>query len=468
MKKKHFCSPPRLILLTIFATLGLIWASSGVSQTHDLVHQVNSDSTLRILTQLQYSGSVIIDNAGQDEEVRVLPLDVRASLDYDQRISASNTLSPQAIRYFDKALATIKAGKGQTATELAASKRLVLARINRTKNGTHQFQIAAIGNTLSQQEYELLKNPGDPLSFAGLFDRRDIAIGDQWEPDKDQIADLLAVNRVISSTVSLMLKSVDSGVAKIYITGTAKAESDDANTDMNVKGIALLDIEKQLVTSLRMTIDEQRRAGQVAPGFEGTIKIDSRLAATASNTKVGKERLAELHQGKKVRFLFQLDRKDREFTLLHDSRWRIIASDDEAVVMRYLEDGQLIAQCNVVQLPTRPADRPLTLPLFQEEIRKITADSQARIVAADQLTTPAGLETLRVVVDGMESEIEFKWLYYHVAAADGRRVTFVFTHEKDAADYFQSADQTLVNSIEFKTSREGSQANRTGDEVKKR
>ena len=40
-----------------------------------------------------------------------------------------------------------------------------------------------------------------------------------------------------------------------------------------------------------------------------------------------------------------------------------------------------------------------------------------------------------MAVDGVESGIPFSWLYYHVAADDGRRVTFVFTHEKEVADW---------------------------------
>jgi hypothetical protein len=134
----------------------------------------------------------------------------------------------------------------------------------------------------------------------------------------------------------------------------------------------------------------------------------------------------------------------------------VIASEEDAAVLRLMVDGQLIAQCNIVQLPRRPEDQPLTLSQFQQEVQKITEDSQARIVSTDRFENESGLETLHVVVDGIESGIPFSWLYYHIAAADGRRVTMVFTLEKEAADYFGESDRSLVNNLTFKTPREAS------------
>lgn len=71
-------------------------------------------------------------------------------------------------------------------------------------------------------------------------------------------------------------------------------------------------------------------------------------------------------------------------------------------------------------------------------------------MAADTLTTESGLEALKISVDGLESDIPFQWIYYHIGNDDGRRTTFVFTLEKDAVDYFKNADQVLVQSVNFK------------------
>ena len=432
-------------------------ATELTAQSYDLIHQFDSESTLRVQTQFQYSGSVIVDGAGNEENERALPLDVRASLKFDQRISSSSKRSPQAIRFFEEAKAQIDAGKGSTQTELSDSNRLVIARMHSPGNDRHTFEIASIDSKLSQKEYELLKTPGDALAFANLFNRKDVKVGDQWKAGKEFVADLVSVNRIITCDISMMLKSVDAGVARIYLFGDLKGEVDDAITNMKVKGIALLDINEKLIESFRLTIDEERRSGQFAPGFEGKIKLDSRLTKTGNNPRLSKQRMAKSYRGKKVKFDFRLEPEDSEFTLDHSKQWRVIASQKDAAVLRYIDDGQLIAQCNIVELPRRPADNPLSLDDFKQEISRITSSSEgAEISDTGSLQTANGLKSIYVNVDGFEQGIPFKWLYYHVAANDGRRVTFVFTLEKETEDYFGSADRQLINGFQFHAARSAS------------
>ena len=449
--KKNLNSRIFVVLGCVIGFIGWILPNNvHAIEKYDLIHQVRSDETLAIKTQVQYLGNVIVDRAGQEENETVLPLDVRAKMNFDQRISSGSTQSPQAIRYYDLAMASIQAGKGKTEIKLRDANRIILARMKNQSRGSHEFQIASIGSTLRQKEYELLKNPGDPLSYANLFNKTGVEIGDKWKVKKEQLTSLLAMNRIISSSATMLLKSVEDNKAKIYIYGSVKGEIDDVISDQKIKGIAYLDLTEQRISALRLSIDEERRAGQVAPGFEGKVKFDARIQPTSENILISKDHLAKLHKGQKIRFSFMFDRSDSDIQFLHDTRWRVIASEDEAAVLRYMDDGQLIAQCNVVQLPNRPSESPLKLAQFQEEVKKIVADSEARIVDSEKLTTATGLEALKVSVNGVESGIPFQWLYYHISNSDGRRVTFVFTVEKEAADYFKNADQELVQNVFFK------------------
>ena len=451
--KKH------LVIFSGISVVFLVFFCSAIglpAQEYDLVHQFDSESTLRVQTQFQYSGSVIVDSAGNEENERALPLNVRASLKFDQRISSSSKRSPQAIRYFDEAKAQIEAGKGSTQADLSADKRLVIARMTSESNN-HAFEIASIDSKLTQKEYELLKTPGDSLAFANLFNKTGVKVGEKWKARKESIADLVAINRMITCDVSMMLKSVEKRTAKIYLYGELKGEVDDAITKMNVKGIALLNMDAKLVESFRMTIDEERRTGQLAPGFEGKIKLDSRISKTNDNPQLSKQRMARIYRGKKIKFDFRLEPENSQFLINHEKTWRVMASQKDAAVLRYVNDGQLIAQCNIVGLPRRPADNPLTLEDFRSEINRITSNSEgAEITDTGQTSTVNGLKSLFVNVDGFEQGIPFKWLYYHVAADDGRRVTFVFTLEKEMSDYFGDADRNLINNFRFKTIRSAS------------
>jgi len=128
----------------------------------------------------------------------------------------------------------------------------------------------------------------------------------------------------------------------------------------------------------------------------------------------------------------------------------MITAEQEAAILRYMSNGTLLAQCNVVQLPSRPATKPLSMREYKTEIAKIaTADPNAKLVSANEFKTKENASAFRVEVTGLEENVPVTWLYYHVANNDGRRVTFVFTLQGEVQDIFQPADRAMVDSLKF-------------------
>ena len=430
------------------------------AQTYDIVHQVQADQTLNVKTQIQYLGSVIADGAGEQANAKVVPLEVRGQFHFDQRISESSKSGPQAIRVFEKAAAEIKTGTERKDPQLENENRLLLARI-KDSSGDSELQIASIGGVLSQKEYELLKNPGDPLSFTTLFDKTDVEVGEKWPVEKEQLGGFLAYDRIVSSSCNLMVKSVESGMAKVYIFGKVRGQVDDARSEATIKGIAQFDLEKKMVTSIRLAIDEERRPGAFAPGFEGKIKIDTRIVPAAANPLLSKDRMARQFKGKKIKFSFAFNRPNNAYRLTHDTGWRVIVAEDDEAVFRFVDGGDLIAQCNISEQPSRPKESPLSLSQFQQEVQQIIGQKEARVVDAGRDTSKQGYEVLRVAVEGVEEGIQFNWLYYHVTAQDGRRVAVIFTVEQDTADLVKGTERKLIDSIVFKQAKQAAAPNAT-------
>jgi hypothetical protein len=297
---------------------------------------------------------------------------------------------------------------------------------------------------------ELIRNPADPLSFVNLFSHKKVRLGDKWKVPSEVVADYLAVDRVYENDVQLLFKDFNRGIAKIYMVGSVKAEVDDVTTEIELNGIALIDVDNRHLTNLRTTINEKRRPGQVAPGFEGQTKIDVKMASRNSIPELSNDSLTRI-SSKQVERRIKWENSEAQFQIIYDPRWRIIASENDAAVMRYLDRGDLLAQCNIVELPARPADNPLKLDQFKTEIAKIIeAEESATLVQSEELKTGTGLTALRVVVQGIEEKVPVQWIYYHVAANDGRRLTYVFTLEQEIADRFNGADKKLVNETIFK------------------
>ena len=434
-------------LFVMFFMISVLGVGSAFAQDQiDVEVLFERGNFHHISAQFEHTGTVIVDNAGQDQETQRLPLKVVGVVDYDQRFTGKKD-DLQAIRSYRKARANIKIDDGSTESKLDDDNQLVVARIQ--PNSSNRIQMASISDAFEQRELDLIRNPADPLTFVGLFNKKELSTGDRWSPDSECVADFFAVDHIYENEIELVLKSVKNDVAKVYIVGSAKAEVDDVTTSLEVSGIALVDLKKKLVTAMRTTIREDREPGQVAPGFKGQTKIDLKLATLKTAPALSDEALART-KSKKIRRRLKWESKTDELKVTYDPRWRVIASESEAAVLRYIDQGSLMAQCNIVQLPARPANNPLQLELFKSEVEKIVeGEDSASVVKAQELKTRHGHSALRVEVEGVESAVPITWIYYHVSNKDGRRWTFVFTLEQAVAERFGKADKLLVNEIEF-------------------
>jgi hypothetical protein len=440
--------------LTKFCLLCQLIASTFVSanlaaQEKKFPLEVGYDKAQLYQTEIriEHAGSVAVVSSDEDREVQEYPIDVQGHLKYHERFIGSPS-KPQAIRLFKIARAKMKIDKANLNSELAASNRRIVSRI-KTEDG-NRFQFASVDSVLQQKELELIKNPCDPLSFAGVLNRPEVVVGSNWEPDRDDLARLLSVDRVIYSTVKFEVAQVKDDLAKIHIVGKLKAEVDDTLTDMAIAGVVQLDRQERFVRALRMTINENRRPGQIAPGFDGQTKIDLQTTKAEEVKELSFDELKEIARTKTIRNSLRWVADTGNFELTFDPAWKMISSEGEAAILRFVENGDLLTQCSIVRLPSRPADNPLTLNDFKAEVAKMIAkDANSRIEQVDEITNGHGLRTMKVLVSGEEQEIRMNWLYFNVSDVDGRQVTFVFMLEEQVFPRVASAAQRLIDGFAF-------------------
>ncbi|MFT5299332.1 MAG: hypothetical protein ACI87E_001951 [Mariniblastus sp.] len=431
-----------LTLLT-FASLGFAPTTASAQNTIDLKIEFAKGEQTQIKCDVAHNGSVVLLNEENSQILR-LPLDVDAKLNFFQLINGSN----QAIRYYDSAAATIKIKDGVTQPALGNTNQLIVARLK--SDSGELVDLASMTGTLEQPELELLQNQADPLTLANVFSKTNVKEGDKWKPSTKALAKLLRVHEITGSSVELLLKKLDKKSAKVYIMGSVAANVDDVTTKMDISGIALIDLPSNLLSNLKLSIRQQRGPGQVAPGFEGKSKIDIRVTQ-AKSPKLTQESLAKLTQNRKIRQRVQWV-SDANFVVTYEPRWKMIMAESDAALMRYIDKDELLAQCNIVQLPSRPANNPLTLEAYKKEVAKIVAaDESASLVSATQVPpTSNGNTAMRVVVAGLEEGLAVNWHYYHIADKDGRQMTFVFTLAESVSNRVGSVAMRLVNEFEFR------------------
>ncbi|MEL7497379.1 MAG: hypothetical protein AAFN77_07185 [Planctomycetota bacterium] len=435
-------------LTPLFALLvsGLAASASVADDTVDLAVKFPKSEQCRIITEIEHEGSVIVVPDDPQAAPKPLPLKVNGTLKYHQRI----TNATQAIRYFDVAKADIELDKGETKPELDKTNRLIIARLKAETSG--RVEMASVRDTLQQEELELLQTPSDPLSLSDLFYKEALKVGQKWEPSDQALAKFLNVETIDTSDVELTLKKIDRGLARVYVSGSVVASVFDVTTEMSVSGIALIDVKNQQIKNIKVGIDEVRPAGQIEPGFEGRTRIDLGFQYGRSTKQLSNKTLSATVRSKKIQQRLKFVSDAGAYHIIYDPRWKLIAGETDSAIMRFIEKGNLITQCNVVLLPERPANQPLTLDKFKDEIGKaIEADKNAMLVTADTRKTANGLNALNVVVSGEEDGLPVNWFYYHVSTNDGRQITFVFTLAEKASGRAKSVADQLVNEFKFVT-----------------
>jgi hypothetical protein len=434
--------------------LGLLFLPTvaNADDSIDLNVRFQNGNQCRVTANYEHSGNVIVltDDESETEQIDVekkaksLPLTVRGQMAYFQRTSSPE----QAIRFYEVAQADIKLEKGSAQPNLSKVNRLIIARL-KAESG-EQLEMASISDTLDQSELDLIQNRADPLTLPRLLSKSKIKQGSKWEPANDDLAKFLGVLKVNESTLQILLKKVDDRTARLHLMGSVNADVDDVTTQMDITGIALVDRKTQMISSLKLGIQETRNPGQIAPGFEGQTRIDLRFAPDAETPELSNSAIAKYTENRKIRQRLKWESEAGHFLLTYDPRWKLIASEEEGAVFRFVDRGDLITQCSIVQLPPRPVDQPLKLEVYKQEVGKIMqADKDARLVNASQFLTPSGYTALRVIVAGQESELPINWFYYHLANQDGRQMTFVFTLEESLAKRVEAIADQLVKELQF-------------------
>ena len=107
------------------------------------------------------------------------------------------------------------------------------------------------------------------------------------------------------------------------------------------------------------------------------------------------------------------------------------SEDRSLVVMRMVDRGELVAQCNVGLLPAKTdKDKDVTLQDYQHEVQTSLGKNFGAFVAAGQRTNKSGYREYRVTATGQVSDLPIQWIYYLIQDKSGPAVSLAFTLEQ--------------------------------------
>ena len=352
--------------------------------------------------------------------------------------------------------------------EVAEFHSQVAERVSDTRLRPNFRQIVAEGQTdgvrlysnfgpLTYEELELLQPPIDSLTAVALLPADRVEVGEEWEAPLWALQFLTAVEAVEKGSLKCTLESAEDDVAKVKFAGEIKGGILGATSEIKLSGHYLFDLKQHCLTHIELTQSETRSVGAVSPGLKVTAK------ATLDRVPGDHPGLNQLatdavpREPKAESLLLAMEAGDWGLKLYHDRLWHLFHQGSTVAVLRLMDKGSLIAQCNVSPIGPAPAGKHIGEKQFQDDVQKAIGDEFKSIEKAEIIPTEDKRFVYRVIASGEANQktskgvnkVPVNWIYYLIADADGRQVVLVFTVENTLVERFDNRDINLALGIDF-------------------
>ncbi len=399
-----------------------------------------------VVVLLEVGGDV---KAAEQGKVESDKMSVVCTLDYDERtleVPAGGEPRFRSIRHYNKADAVIKVGEGGFKPTLRDGRRLVVAEI---ADGSETTLLSPSG-PLTRDELDLIDILGNSLLMDRLLPEKPVAVDDTWKHSDKLIAALLGLDAVSESTVVSKLTEVTDAVARMEVAGEVQGAIGGVSTEIALKAKYRFDRRSNRIDWIGLLVKEKRSIGHVLRGVELVARLQMQIGPKADSAKLGDAVVEEagVEPNDEQRQL-EYESPKAGWRLTHDRCWFVYSADRDHVILRLIERGELVAQCNISPLPDFPVDKPETLAAFQEEIKQALGKKFGEFVEAGQWMNDQEHRVLRVVVRGMVEDLPIQWFYYLVADKQGRQVALAFTVEAKLLENLGEADRTLIDAMRF-------------------
>ncbi|MGD9721899.1 MAG: hypothetical protein AB7O59_10705 [Pirellulales bacterium] len=380
-----------------------------------------------------------------DGQAKNLPMSVIANLKFDEQLLALDSagLPASTVRYYDDTRAVIKVEKGGEKPSLDDEHRLIVAE--RPTEGPSLLSCPT--SPLRREELDLIDVPGSSLMIDQLLPATPVALGETWKWTDQMAANLLCLDAVRWTDVTSALGEVKDGLVEIAAAGSVSGAVGGVSTEIELKAKYRYDLARQRVVFLALLVKEKRAVGHIGPGLDTVAKLIMTITPLTSSQLLTPQRVAAATTAPAATAAELGYRAvSGQFQFHYDRRWFLTSDDAKLTVMRLLDRGELVAQCNISLLPGDKT-APVSLAEFQRDVQTSLGKNFGQFTGALETTNETGYRVLRVVARGVVSEVPIEWIYYLVQDTTGRRVTLSFTYQQELVERFAQADRSLVRQL---------------------
>jgi hypothetical protein len=364
------------------------------------------------------------------------------------RAGAASAGGQHAVRWVSQAASAINGEVRPTANSLRRELNLLVA--DRSGPEKTAVVVSAAG-PMTRAELELVQGLADPLTLPDLLPADPVTKGATWKLPSSVALSLTGYDAMTSNTLEATLESIDAVSARVKVKGEVQGSVLGGKGTMTCDGFFHVDREAGLIDRLEVSRTENRQPGPVEAGLEvkSTLTLSRRPASVIS--ELADAALADLPlEISAPRRLLQLISPDGKYNLLHDRNWHLYWDDPRLTVLKRLENGQVLAQCNLAAGPNAGKGKHQDPSQFRDDIKKSLKDRFVQFVGAGEVEgDEAGGYRYKVSVQGREGELGVLWHYFLIASPRGDQLLATFTLAAEDAGAFAGQDLELIGSLQW-------------------
>lgn len=432
--------------VVVIASVTVASVASAAVRSHDLRPQANDRQTVRIEAQLDVGGDVKLADEGK---TRNLKMSVAAHVIYDEKTlpvrAAAKSTPTRSVRHYRQAKATIKIDNGGIEPQLRNDRRLIVA-----DEADGRVTLFSPVGPLTREELDLVDLPANSLVLDRLLPEKTVMVGERWSHSDRLMAELLGLDAVSQSDAASVLKEVSDGRARIELAAHVLGAVGGVATEIEVKAKYRFDFDASRVTGVGLLVKEKRAIGLVNTGLDVVAKLQLAIGPSDDEGELSESALAKLPLEPKPEFLaLGCQSPTNKFHIYHSRDWHLMTDAGDLLALRYLDRGELVAQCNISSLADAEPGKAPSLAAFQHDLEHSLGDNFERFIEASEATNSLGHHIFRVIAEGRVSDLPIQWHYYLVSDQDGHQAVFAFTVETDLVQRLGDADEALAATIEF-------------------
>jgi hypothetical protein len=304
---------------------------------------------------------------------------------------------------------------------------------------------------LTRSELELVQAVGDPMALGDLLPGGAIGVGRRWRAGEGAAQVLSGYDVITANELDASLESVDGTKARIRLHGRIEGSVMGGQGLINCEGLVTFDRQMGWIDRLEVNRSETRRPGPIELGLDlkstlTMIRHPEQPPATLSDAALANVSLEITPRSERLLVLAP----DGKATLLHDRHWHGFWDDPKLVILKRVEGGQVVAQCNLSVGPAAGRGRHQDPTQFRDDIRRALKERFVQFLGVGEVDgDPAGGFRFKVGVQGREGNLGVVWYYYLVASPAGDQLVAIFTLADPYAKAFGDQDAEMIGTLRW-------------------